>query len=286
MSKRFTARSLHLSLRRSPRRITPGALVVGMVDLLKTLTTRRFCASVLQQVNAWVRVDHCAIIRLTPGSGVQLFGAESLAAFVARGARAILCYVDRYHRTDPIRLALRDGAAVPGVLVRRERAAEVTDAGYRSAYYDGPGIVDRFSVVSKDSRGGLISLELKRQSASGEFTELERETLAAMAPLLATACTRHIELLVHAGADPDAWRARLAAACPAMTPRELDVAANLLAGRTLRESANALGVAYSSVVTYTERAYARLGVNSLRELRARFADTAPAPGLPAVTAVA
>ena len=65
-----------------------------------------------------------------------------------------------------------------------------------------------------------------------------------------------------------------------MSGRELDVAAHLLAGRTLREAAGALGVTYSSVVTYCERAYARLGVANLRDLRSRFTAqraAAPAP---------
>jgi DNA-binding CsgD family transcriptional regulator len=262
---------------RERRTSLPAARLLGdMANLLKALTTRRFCAALLRQINAWVRVDHCALVRLTPGAGIQLFGAESAAAFVAKGARAIVCYIDRYHKVDPIRRALHVAHAGTDVVVRRERAVDVVDTGYRSAYYDGPGIVDRLSVATRDSGGGLVSLQLKRQCASGEFTERERETLAAVAPLLAAACTRHIELLVHAGAGPQAWRARVAAACPAMTSRELDVAASLLAGRTLRESANALGVAYSSVVTYCERAYSRLGVKNLRELRIRFAEPAHA----------
>ena len=158
--------------------------------------------------------------------------------------------------------------------MRRERAVEVSDPGYRRECYEESDIVDRVSVASVDDSGGLVLLELQRQSTSGEFSDSERETIAAVAPLLAAACTRHVELLVHGGTGADAWRTRLAAACPQMTPRELDVAASLLAGRTLHECAAALGVARSSVVTYCERAYSRLGVRNLRELRMHFASGA------------
>ena len=246
-------------------------LVGGAVGLFKSLTTRWFCAALLQHVNALVRVDHCALVRLTPHAGIQLFGAESLAAVVANGARAIVRYIDHHHRFDPIRRVLHARRMEPAIIVRRERPSEVTDAAYRRDCYEASDICDRVSLVSSDRCGGLVSLELQRQSASGEFTDAEREMLTDAAPLLAVACTRHVELLIVGGADSDAWRVRMAAACPAMTERELDVVSTLLTGRTLRETAAALGLAHSSVVTYCERAYARLGVRNLRELRGRFA---------------
>jgi DNA-binding CsgD family transcriptional regulator len=246
-------------------------LVDGAVGLFKSLTTRRFCAALLQHVNALVRVDHCALVRLTPRAGIQLFGAESLGAVVASGARAIVRYIDHHHRFDPIRRVLHARRTDPAIIVRRERPSEVVDAAYRRDCYEASDICDRVSLVSRDHCGGLVSLELQRQRASGEFTDAEREMLTGAAPLLAIACTRHVELLIVGGADFDAWRVRIAAACPAMTERELDVVATLLTGRTLREAAAALDLAHSSVVTYCGRAYARLGVRNLRELRGRFA---------------
>jgi DNA-binding CsgD family transcriptional regulator len=247
-----------------------AVLIGGAANLLKSLTTRRFCAAVLQHVTAIVHVDHCALVRLTPRFGIQLFGAESVKAFVANGARAIVRYVDRHHRSDAIRRALYAPDLQPDVLLHRERASDINDGAYRRDCYDQAGIVDRLSVAAVDSGGGLVSLELHRQASSGEFTEAERDDLAAAAPLLAAACTRHIELLVLASVDADSWRARLVGACATLTERELDVAAHLLAGRTLRDCAAALGLAYSSVVTYCERVYSRLGVRNLRELRTRF----------------
>ena len=56
-----------------------------------------------------------------------------------------------------------------------------------------------------------------------------------------------------------------------LSSREGEVAAHLLTGKTLREAADVLGIAYSSVVTYCQRAYARLGVKNLKEVRGRLA---------------
>ena len=247
---------------------------IGMgvvIDLMNALTTRAFCATLLRHANTWLRIYHCALMRITTGPAIQLFDAQALTAFESRGARAIVRYIDRWHRVDPIRRLLHAPGAAAAIAMRRERAAELPPSEYRDACFAEPGIVDRISFARHDGRGGSVMLDLRRQAASGEFSERERRILRAMAPLLLAACARHIELLLHAGADPAAWRLRLANACPSMSGRELDVAAHLLAGRTLREAAGALGVTYSSVVTYCERAYSRLGVANLRDLRSRFA---------------
>jgi DNA-binding CsgD family transcriptional regulator len=63
------------------------------------------------------------------------------------------------------------------------------------------------------------------------------------------------------------WRLRLRVIRHELTRREVEVAARMLAGQSLREIAESLGVAHSSAVTYRERAYRRLGVQNLKELR-------------------
>ncbi|HJS39595.1 MAG TPA: LuxR C-terminal-related transcriptional regulator [Burkholderiales bacterium] len=249
------------------------ALMGPVVGLINSLSTRDFCSALLRHVNEWVRVDDCALVRMGARS-IQAFGAQALQSPAPAAARALVAYLDRYHRVDPVRRLLETHGERPTVIAR-ERASMLPPSDYRRARYDDPGVVERLSLAKADGRGAWVVLQLGRQAASGEFTEVDSERVRRLAPLLLATCLRHIELLVHAGADAGAWRARLAAACPAMSARELDVAAHLLTGRTLREAALALGVAYSSVVTYCGRAYSRLGVANLRELRSRFAAAQP-----------
>jgi DNA-binding CsgD family transcriptional regulator len=255
------------------REVEPS-LMGPVVGLVNSLSTRSFCPALLRHVNEWVRVDHCALLRMGARS-IQAFGAHALESPAPGASRALVAYLDRYHRLDPMRRLLETHGARSAVVVH-ERASALAASDYRRALYDEPGIVERLSLAGADGRGAWIVLHLSRQAASGEFAERDCALVQRVAPLLLAMCVRHIELLLHAGADTGAWRARLAAACPAMSARELDVAAHLLTGRTLRESALALGVAYSSVVTYCERAYSRLGVANLRELRSRFAAPQPA----------
>lgn len=57
-----------------------------------------------------------------------------------------------------------------------------------------------------------------------------------------------------------------------LTPRELDVFRLLLEGYTLQETANQLGVKYSTANTHMTAIYKKLDVNSRAELIIRYRD--------------
>lgn len=57
-----------------------------------------------------------------------------------------------------------------------------------------------------------------------------------------------------------------------LTARELDVFRLLLEGYTLQETANQLGVKYSTANTHMTAIYRKLGVNSRAELIIRYRD--------------
>jgi hypothetical protein len=216
-------------------------------------------------------VEKCSLIRITPEVGTQVFGGESLSRN-SPASTATIAHIDYYHRFDPNLRLLDQPSRLDGrITLRRHTAAQVENRAYRRACYDEPGIIDRVSFVVRDRRTGLIALNLYRVRGSPEFGIQEIETLASMAPLFTVAGSRHVDLLLNWAFDPAVWRQRLKLVCPELTGRELDVAAGLLAGRTLRETSETLGVAHSTVITYRERAYARLGVNNLKKLRGLFA---------------
>jgi DNA-binding CsgD family transcriptional regulator len=242
------------------------------IGLFEALSTRGFCAALLRSVNAWTSVDKCSLMRFTPDAECQIFGAETLSP-QSRASIATIAYIDHYHRFDPNRRLLERTPEGDRPLLRRQTASQVENRGYRRECYENPGIVDRMSVIGRDTKRGLIVLNLYRVLGSNEFSAGDAAALAALAPLVTAAGTRHIELLLNMNTDPATWRQRLRMVCPALTGRELDVAASLLAGRTLRESSAALGIAYSSVVTYRERAYSRFGVQTLKELRGCFTSS-------------
>ncbi|RYY80998.1 MAG: LuxR family transcriptional regulator, partial [Comamonadaceae bacterium] len=68
---------------------------------------------------------------------------------------------------------------------------------------------------------------------------------------------------------PGRIRERLLDLAPELTTRELDVCVRLLQGMTQEGIAADLGLAFTTVKTYRNRAYARLGVHFRNELFAR-----------------
>lgn len=247
--------------------------VAGAARIVSTLTTPRFCRTLLHEIDAWMRIDHCALMRISPREELQPFGAEHQTMFQARGSSAAIAYIDHYHRYDPIRRLLGHRSVGGGaIMLGQRRRTDIPDRAHRRICYENAGIVERLSLASGAEDGGLVVLTLFRQEETGGFGRPEIDVLNSVAPLLMTAASRHIDLMLNPSSDLASWRLRLKILAPEMTRRERDIAAYLLAGATLREASEALAIAHSTVVTYRERAYERLGVSNLKELRSRFTD--------------
>ena len=238
--------------------------------IIAAICEPRFATTLLETVDAHVvHADHCAVIRLLRASVAQVFTNATLASNKDHATAAIR-YIDGYFRFDPNLRLVPDAAKLQGqVLVRELKPADIKHRGYRTDCYEATGIVHRVSLLTGTQGRGLVALNFHRIKASGEFSADEVARLKTVALPLATLARRHVELLANTSANADAWRLRLKVIRHDLTTRELEVAARMLAGESLSEIAECLGVAHSTAVTYRERAYRRLGVQNLKELRER-----------------
>jgi LuxR family transcriptional regulator, activator of tox operons len=241
-----------------------------LTDAIAAICEPRFATTMLEVVDRHVtRVDHCAVMRLLQGSVSQVFTNATIANESSHSTAAIR-YIDGYFRRDPNLRLVRDAAKLQGkILFRDQKAADIKDRGYRVECYEATGILHRVSMITGTQGLGLVTLNFYRISASGEFSAADLRKLEAAALPLVTLARRHVELLANTAANADVWRLRLKVIRHDLTSRELEVAARMLAGQTLREIAELIGVAHSSAVTYRERAYRRLGVQNLKQLRER-----------------
>jgi DNA-binding CsgD family transcriptional regulator len=214
-------------------------------------------------------VDHCAVMRLLQSSVAQVFTNATTAAESDHSVAAIR-YIDGYFRRDPNLRLVRDAAKLQGkVLVRDLKASDIKDRGYRVDCYESTGILHRISLLTGTQARGLVTLNFYRVNASGVFTPGELAKLKSVALPLVTIARRHVELLANTAASAGVWRLRLKVIRHDLTARELEVAARMLAGQSLREIAQQIGVAHSSAITYRERAYRRIGVQNFKELKER-----------------
>lgn len=161
---------------------------------------------------------------------------------------------------------------------------------HRARVYEAHGVRERVSVV-EHGEGAVFAVNLYRHEHQAPFTdaqiaafegvalpllELARKqiALAAATPAGALPCTAQPTPPSAAALPSGRLRERLLALSGALTPRELDVCVRLVQGMTHDGIASDLGLAVTSVKTYRNRAFARLGIHFRNELFARVAQLA------------
>src|SRR5690606_26128360 len=102
------------------------------------------------------------------------------------------------------------------------------------------------------------------------FGAADADTIQSVARSVAACIGKHISIegRLRPAAAPDisVLASELAARCPRLTPRELEVCTGLLLGRTYDGIASELGLSVATVKTYRARAYDKLGINFRSQL--------------------
>jgi len=162
------------------------------------------------------------------------------------------------------------GARGHGDFVTQQEASGLSSFTYRRDCYDLPGISGRISLVRRTAAYGL-SVSLYSSTETGPFPRDMRPRAEAILGFLLAATERHVAFsLKRAVWQEQDIQTRLALTYPDLTPREREVAAMAIKGRTAAETAEILGLAKTTVITHRNKAYKRMNVTSLRQLVATF----------------
>lgn len=191
-----------------------------------------------------------------------LVGALSLRGQAAQRSGQRYLRGGYYRFDDNLRISANEARAT---YLSHLHVTQLPDAGYRAACYDSAGLGERISLLIP-ARHDWVFVNLYRPLRCEIATAAAIDTLARHAPLIAAATRRHLALVEASAADP-AW-ARLSA-------REQQVVESILAGRSAKETARTLGLSPTSIATYRQRAFEKLGVRRQVELFRRFAPGAP-----------
>lgn len=221
-------------------------------------------------------VRHCV--------GMLTSGARRLYLFEATGGEDALRYHHcephiagllpayrlTYKRLDPLGDLYPAAPRRGDMAVQRVRPDDIGSGEFRRRFFDEPGIIERISIIERGARGWR-GLNVARHRSDGAFSDRELDALAGLARLA-------LPMLPHAGASraeaaltSEQLEERFARRCPALTPRERQVCARAAIGLSIEATAIELGIAKTSVVTFRQRAYRRLGVTSPFELCALVA---------------
>ncbi|HEV7369883.1 helix-turn-helix transcriptional regulator [Arenibaculum sp.] len=229
-----------------------------------------FVPTLLRSMGSVGNPAFVSMFAYTGGPTPLFLGTDSVCSpFYA--ARAAESYVSGCYREDPnIEILLRRMAG-EGTVISYLRRDEVPSLQYRRLCYERANIVDRLSVLLKTRRGHGVSVSFYRSVAEGEFTERDVDILLGFAPVVRAAAARHIELIARdGGTDYDEALMRLKEQFPELSRREAQVAAGTVVGMTADDLAQMLGIKPTSVITHRQKAYARLGVASQRELVTKY----------------
>jgi len=238
----------------------------------------------MRGLNAISHVDHFSLVNLGHGEQAELVASASLPGEHAT-PMAQNAYIERYHHIDPNRKVLQARPAQQSsqlgksCMIARLERDQIKDHGYRQTCYIRPGLLDRYSIVVRDS-ARLHCLNLYRFKTSGHFRNHELKQLGRFAPILA-ALTAKQSMLVGTGgvkARVDQTREQVAQRLRALqiglSKREIEVTTGILCGLTSEAIALDLGISLNTVLTYRKRAYAKAGVSSQNALFARCLGSA------------
>lgn len=203
------------------------------------------------------------------GEMPTLQGAVSLHGHAAR--RAGLRYLgDHFYRLDSNLAIAR--SALRGLYVSHLHVADLPNEHYRASCYASAGLSERLSLLIPVKDEWIFVNAYRRQDCP-VGTEPALDRLLIQAPVLAATIRQHLaacDALVPAMPVPLADD-RLAT----LSARERQVVQAIVAGHSAKEAGRQLGLSATSVATYRERAFIKLGVRRQVELFRLLGATAP-----------
>lgn len=190
-------------------------------------------------------------------------------------------------------------AGAAGQAVLAHCVADDFGTVHREQIYQRHGLSERLSVVSSEGlgddghgRGGeLLAINLYRHRDQARFNPMEIDAVFDLASPLMAVVRRHLELMpalmppllppprvatprnavedgtpLIAEATPKSARQRLQQLCPTLTQRELQVCERMLRGWTFEGIGADMGLSATTVKTYRNRAFDRLGIHFRNQL--------------------
>jgi DNA-binding CsgD family transcriptional regulator len=211
-----------------------------------------------------------AVLSLTAGvRRIYLFEAtgrehSSLQYFSGEPGLAGLfpAYRRWYLRQDPVCEAYRAAPQFTDMAIQRVRPGHIHSSAFRRQIFEEPGIVERLSVIQRGPDSWRV-INVARHVRDGCFSEHEVSSLVSLACLvLPMLPVNRRNLESGRPLSVAQLERRFESRFERLTPRERQVCARAAAGLGVAATAVDLGIAETSVLTYRQRAYQRLGVSS------------------------
>jgi DNA-binding CsgD family transcriptional regulator len=239
-----------------------------IAQLIETIGRPDFASTVMEVIGRFLPVAHFAALIQNPKSGVQVIAAASRSRDDTSSTIA-QAYARQYFRNDPARPTNPDDQAAKHVALSHLRSCDLGHSPYRRDCYDKPGIIERLSVTC-GSGDCVDSVNFYRTHQDGPFEAADYDIAIETTALLLPFIRRHRAILASPAANRadtlERFSKRLQGLPNRLAQREIEVCARALIGMSVEATALDLGIRPTSVTTYRQRAYQKLGISSQNEL--------------------
>jgi DNA-binding CsgD family transcriptional regulator len=236
------------------------------VAALGTTDYGRACFRVFEQA---FDVDHWAIFRYRSIDSVKCIATAS-RAHEAAAEKNVDFFLSRCYRFDPSLIAFKQQHTERPCLIKMA-ISDIYDPQYRHCF-ELTNVQERLSFFAAD-KADLLQLCIYRGAVNRTFSVAEMNLFATLARLVIATALKHEALGDHGATaqgqlDLDALERRLDDLAMGLSKREREVCARAVAGSTIEETAVDLDIRKTSVITYRQRAYQKLGISRQSDLLA------------------
>lgn len=240
--------------------------------LVSAVGSPDFAARLMQALARELVSSHCTIFALGSNARVQAVSTASAIGEVA-ALTAIEYMRLGFDQQDSNMLWLVKRKPSPSLQlwIGHQFAQAVANERYRRVCYAEAGIRERLSVLAVFPDGYRVAVNLYRHFSHPDFQDSDAEWLSRQAHLVCSAVMRHVQVSRQAPTDPPLSSDQMAS----LSGRERQVISHVMAGMSMNEVAEELGISNSTALTYRYRAFQHLGIRTHRELLALMAASAP-----------
>ncbi len=248
--------------------------IQGLATLVGEIGRPKFEDALLRVLAEVVGADHCTMYCVQSISIRVLGGASADGSDHARVQSRRYVRKDVWRR-DPLMLQALSGAGENRRPQTLRISSDAIEDDEMRRILDTTPIRERVLLCSS-SNGSAHAISVSRTDQHGSFAAREFNWLAQYSPLLLSMVAKHDAFLSETAApssnslNPADLERRLESWNCGLTLRERQVCARILYGLSTEGVALDLDIGQTSVATYRQRAYTRLGIATRHELFRRL----------------
>ncbi len=230
--------------------------------MVRAIGSAGFARDVLMAVRPYFESAYCSIFSIRQSGETQVVDVGGLEPKLD-GSRPAKRYMElKFYVQDRLH-DVADGLAGTRMLTLQS-VSDIPTEAYRVDCYQSLGLHQRCSLVFREDGGMLTALNFYRLKQDSIYSSAELDFIKASATLLCSVAERHMAL--QGAVSAPAKRAEALFNEAGLSKREQSVLLHALNGLSNKEIARQLGLEASTVATYRERAYRRLGMSRHTDL--------------------